>query len=380
MFSLLNTRAGDRYLFSGRASDGPAIETTDHILGGDGARAGFRQVVAERLQADLGADGLGRLTVGSSGSQVSIAEAAAGSPFGFKIAGIATTIDGAQIDGPAGAPPAESISLADSSPSEGQTVTLQLTLPDGSSTTLTLTATTSAPPGPNQFSIGDSDATTADNLAAAVKGALTTLGKTTLTPASAMAAAKNFFDADGTHPPQRVAGPPFDTATALRDATASDTVTWYTGEAGADAARATATAKVDPSMSVAYGMRASEPAFRNMVEAMAVFATTTFSPSDPNGSETYAALTQRVAGALAGAPGQQQVSDIQAELGGAQATLKAAKDRHTQSAATLEDMLQGITGISPEEVGAKILALQTNLQATLQTTAMMYQTTILNYL
>jgi hypothetical protein len=85
-----------------------------------------------------------------------------------------------------------------------------------------------------------------------------------------------------------------------------------------------------------------------MVEAMAVFATATFSPSDPNGSQTYAALTQRVAGALAGAPGQQQVSDIQAELGGAQATLKAARDRHTQSAATLEDMLQGITGISPE--------------------------------
>jgi hypothetical protein len=43
-------------------------------------------------------------------------------------------------------------------------------------------------------------------------------------------------------------------------------------------------------------------------------------------------------------------------------------------------MLQGIEGISNEEVAAKILALQTTLQASLQTTAILYQTNILQYL
>src|SRR5262249_1538473 len=63
MLGLLNTRAGDRYLFSGRAADQPAVETLDHVMNGDGARAGFKQVTAERKQADLGANGLGRLTI-----------------------------------------------------------------------------------------------------------------------------------------------------------------------------------------------------------------------------------------------------------------------------------------------------------------------------
>src|SRR5262245_18372147 len=81
--ALLNTRAGDHYLFGGRACDQPPVETLDHILNGDGARAGFKQVLAERNQADLGADGLGRLTISSSANVVKVAEDFAGSPFGF---------------------------------------------------------------------------------------------------------------------------------------------------------------------------------------------------------------------------------------------------------------------------------------------------------
>jgi hypothetical protein len=36
--------------------------------------------------------------------------------------------------------------------------------------------------------------------------------------------------------------------------------------------------------------------------------------------------------------------------------------------------------VQPEEVGAQILALQTNLQATLQTTALLLRTSLVNYL
>src|SRR5215210_5631391 len=63
ILGLLNTPAGDRYLFSGRAGDRPATETLDHILNGDGTRAGLKQIIAERNQADLGVNGLGRLAI-----------------------------------------------------------------------------------------------------------------------------------------------------------------------------------------------------------------------------------------------------------------------------------------------------------------------------
>ena len=65
MIGLLNSQAGDRYLFSGRATDKPAVESYDHILNGNGSQAGLKQIISERNQADLGANGLGRLTLSS---------------------------------------------------------------------------------------------------------------------------------------------------------------------------------------------------------------------------------------------------------------------------------------------------------------------------
>ncbi len=56
ILGLLNTKAGDHYLFSGRATDQPAVDTMDHILNGNGAQAGLKQLISERTQADLGAD------------------------------------------------------------------------------------------------------------------------------------------------------------------------------------------------------------------------------------------------------------------------------------------------------------------------------------
>jgi flagellin-like hook-associated protein FlgL len=380
VFALLNSQVGNRYLFSGRATDAPAAAPLDDILNGDGTRAGFKQVMAERLQADLGAGGLGRLAITRTGATVSIAEDVAASPFGFKIDGISTSVTGASVNGPAGSPPSQSISFAGSAPSAGQTVTVRLSLPDGSSETITLTATNSATPGPNEFTIGAGNGATAVNLRNALTAAVTTLAQTSLRAASAMAAAEDFFNVDDSQPPQRVAGPPFNTATALVDGTAANTVTWYTGEGGADAARTTAVARVDASMSIAYGMRANEQGFRSVIQALAVFSTATFSETDPNSSAAYAAFQQRVAKELSGGPGRQKVMDIAAELGGAQATLGAAKERHRQTEASLTDLLQSIEGVKLEEVGAQILALQTNLQASLQTTALLYRTTLLNYL
>jgi flagellin-like hook-associated protein FlgL len=377
---LLNTQVGDRYLFSGRAVDKPAVETTDHILNGDGARAGFKQVLAERAQADLGANGLGRLVIpAASGSQVSVSEDVAGSPFGFKLSGVSATLTGATVGGPTGSPAGITVNFA-GNPSAGDAITLSFTLPDGTSEKLTLSATTAAPPGAGQFTIGANAAATATNLQAALTSGIGKLAATALTAASAVAAAHDFFDVDVGHPPQRVAGPPFDTATALVAATASNTVTWYTGEMGSDPARGSAVAQVDDQLSVAYGVRGNEQAIRATVANIAVYAATTFAASDPNAADRYSALGQRIGTALAGPPGQQKIEDIQSEFAYAQITMQSASERQSQRRSTLQGLLEGIEGAPQEQVAAQILTLQTRLQASLQTTAMLYRISIMNYL
>ena len=61
-------------------------------------------------------------------------------------------------------------------------------------------------------------------------------------------------------------------------------------------------------------------------------------------------------------------------------TLGAARDRHIQTQSVLTDLLDHIEGVPMEEVAAQILAMQTRLQASLQTTAMLFQTSLVNYL
>ncbi len=381
LVGLLNTQAGDRYLFSGRAVDRAATETSNAIVEGDSARAGLKQIIAERRQADLGADGLGRLVLSApSATSVQIAEDHATSPFGFKLSAVGGTLSGATYSGPAGAPAAVSVDLGVTNPAAGETVRFTFALPDGTTADLTLTATDTAPPGPNEFTLGASPAASAANLQAALTTALGNLGSTALTAASAMAAGENFFNIDDANPPQRVAGPPFDTATALVDGTAANTVSWYTGEAGSEAARTTALARADQTLALSYGMRANEQSLRQAMLGVAVFASVSFSPSDPQAGGAYEALKSRVVALLDGPPNQQRIADIQSELAGVQTALAAAGERHKQTSVMIGDFTQEVEGISQEEVAARILSLQTSLQATLQTTAMLLRTSLINFL
>ena len=367
------------YIFSGLATNQAAVDSLDHIMNGNGAQAGFKQVLSERQQAD-GANGLGRLLIPPpAGTVVTVSEDAAGSPFGLKLAGVNSTLTGTIVAGPAGVPPAISVNVQ-TNPNAGEMLNLSFTLPDGSSENLTLTATTSNPPGANQFTIGATAAATAANLQAALTTAVSKLADTSLVAASAVAAAKDFFDTDAANPPQRVNGPPFNTATSLIAGTPSNTVTWYTGEAGASPARSTAIARVDPAVTISFGMRANEQGLRNVVKNVAVFAAMSFSANDPNAADQYSALTARLAANFAPSQGTQTVADIQTELVNAQTMANTAKDRHTQSTATLTDFLQKIENVSPDQVGTELLSVQTALQASLQTTAMLSKLSLINYL
>jgi flagellar hook-associated protein 3 FlgL len=379
MVGALNTGVNGHYLFSGTTVNQEPVETADHILNGDGLKAGLIQVIDERKQADLGATGLGRLVVSApTATSVAIDEDSL-SPFGFKLVGVTTTMSGATPIQPTGTPPSMSVDVGSATPSDGDTVKFTFTLPDGTTRDLTLTATSSPGPSPGKFSIGATPTATATNLQAALTQRLATLAGTELAAASAVVAGNDFFNTDASHPPQRVAGPPFDTATSLVDGSAN-TVAWYTGDDATNDPRSTSIVRADDALTVSYGARANEQALRLAVQNMAVFAAVQLSGSDPNAAGNYSALKQRVGANLNGVPNQQKVSDIAGQLASAQVALNNAKDRQDQTGTTLRNLLQSVESVAPEDVATQILALQTSLQATMQTTAMLLQTSLLKYL
>ena len=373
ILSLLNTQVGGNYIFSGSAVNQPSVASASEILNGNGSQAGLTQLISQRQQADLGANGLGRLTVGGSGSDVTLTQD--GSPFGFQLAGVNSSLTGATATGPTGSPPTISINLA-SNPNPNDTISFELTLPDGSSQTLTLQATSASPPGANQFTIGANPTATAANLQTALTTSIGNLAQTALPAASAIAASNNFF-AD---PPQVVSGPPYDTAMSLVNGTPANTVFWYTGENGATPALQTATAQVGPSTTIAYGMRATEPAITSLVANVAALAATTFSASNPNAQASYQALCSSVQANLAGQSGTQSISDIEANIANAQTTVTNATALNTQTQNTLQDMLQGFEGVNQNQIGEQILTLQNNLSASMSVTARLAQMSLVNYL
>jgi hypothetical protein len=111
-----------------------------------------------------------------------------------------------------------------------------------------------------------------------------------------------------------------------------------------------------------------------------VYAAVTTNAANPNSKAQVNALQQRVSANLAPQTGQQSIQDMQAEFAGAQSAIKASTDRQTQLKGMAQTMLDQIEGINQDEVATKILALQTSLQASYQTTSMLYQTTLTKFL
>jgi flagellin-like hook-associated protein FlgL len=254
-------------------------------------------------------------------------------------------------------------------------------MPDGTQKTITLTASSETPPPSGSFAIGATADDTAANIAGALDGAIQTAGKTDLVAASAMAASNDFFNIDADHPPQRVSGTgPFYNATSLRDATATDTVRWYTGDDATGDPRASMTARVDDAITVSYGVRGNEEAIRNAVQNFATLAVMSFSGSDPDAHDRYVALTQRAGDNLAANPAKQQISAIETQIAGANVSANAAQQRIDDRKPILQGILDDIENVDPNEIGVKLLAMQTQIQASMQTTAMLSKLTLVNFM
>jgi hypothetical protein len=502
MLGILNMQAGDRYLFSGGAINTPAVASMDDILNGTTTQAGLKQVISERQQADLGTTGLGRLVITSpTPTSAQVAEDVAGSPFGLKLKAVSSSLTGATVTGPAGSPSAVSVDLGATNPNNGDKVSFAFTLPDGTTESIQLTASSAAPPPAGSFAIGATSTVTAANLKAALNTAIGTLANTSLVAASAVAAGDNFFNSAGTAtgsvvnnkaaipapitgatllsgaastdslatnfaagdtitvngtpitfvasgatgnqlnvtdsvqtlltkidsitgtstpstihggvitlhtdnatnltvtssnsaafaalgfgatatatlPPLRVGGSPLSAATSLVSGTAN-TISWYTGETGPGSARATATARVDQSVTVQYGARANETAIRWQLQTVAVFAAVTTSTANPNAAAQVQALSLRVTQNLLPQPRQQTIQDIQSDFAAAQLTMKDTTARQKQTQGMLQGIVDQAESVSRDQVASQILALQTALQASYQTTAMLSQLTLTKYL
>jgi flagellar hook-associated protein 3 FlgL len=196
---ILNTQVGDRYIFSGNAISTPALASADDILNGTGTKAGLKQVIAERQQADLGTNGLGRLVISSpTTTSVNVAEDVAGSPFGLKLASVTSSLTNATVTGPSGSPPSVAVDLTAGNPNSGDQISFAFNLPDGTTESIQLTASSATPPPTGSFAIGATPAATTANLNAALTSAISTLAGTKLVAASAVEAGDNFFNTDGT--------------------------------------------------------------------------------------------------------------------------------------------------------------------------------------
>ena len=207
---ILNTQAGDRYLFSGSAINTPAVADVNSILNGSGTQAGLKQVIAERAQAD-GTTGLGRLVLSPGRdnpaprppTSFSIAEDVAGSPFGLKLNSVSSTLTGATVTGPSGSPSGISVSLGTTNPNPGDQISITFNLPDGTTESVQLTASNTTPAPADSFAIATCPATpdaatTAANLNNALNTAIGTLANTSLVAASAIEAGNDFFDPSST--------------------------------------------------------------------------------------------------------------------------------------------------------------------------------------
>ncbi|CAD5267721.1 Flagellin FlgL [Bosea sp. 62] len=379
---LLNSQVNGRYLFSGRTSDVEPVVDYSLIMDGDATHAGLKQLISERKQADIGAGGMGRLVTGGAGTNATIAEEAAGLPYGFKLTGASSSTAAMTTAYNAGPPADIAVNVA-AQPQPGDTLKFALKLPDGTTEEITLTARAAGTTGDpaEGFVIGADANATAANLRTAIGAALSREAKTSLSAASAQVAAKDFFAGSKSNPPLRVPGPPFDTATAApAPGTAANTVIWYQGDDAAGSARATSNVQVDQGQQVAAGARANEEAFRTGLAQFAIMAAETFPASDPNSKLAYGAMTERVRSTIGFPTGTQAPSEIIVELGSAQTAMAQAKERHTATKDYLSTTLSGVEDITKEEVAMQILALQTTLQASYQTTSMLQQLRLTNYL
>lgn len=287
--------------------------------------------------------GLGRLAPARSDETVTLTEKVpVSASHGFRISGVTSSVTnpGAlTASHTPGNPASMSVAFDDAfALAAGDSVTVTLTEPNGTTRNVTLTAV-AGKAGPGQFSIGTSDLASAENFEKALLRAVT-----------------------------------------------------ETAAAAEGNPRQSVNAVVEDSGRVAYGMQANESGYLRMMRSLAAMTVETYpeiaNAPDPNAAalaparERFDAMARRQQLELSEGRNAERgsIELITMELGVARATMNAAASRHTNYKAQLDNLLSDVETVNKEEVAMEILALQTRLTASYQATAMVSQLSLVNFL
>ncbi|WP_119308105.1 hypothetical protein [Cohaesibacter haloalkalitolerans] len=379
MIGLLNTEVDGDFVFSGTTTDVVPAASYDRIVYGYGGEDGLLTVTDERIRADAGADGLGRLDLTAAGPTFTIAEQA--TDFGYKLSAVTSTLSNVTVNGPAGSPAGIDVTVT-GTPEPGQVLSFTFDMPDGSIEIIKLTGQdgpTDASEG--QFSINGAP----DVVAASIRDVLAfQLGKNVATEgeaASRIQASLDFFMTSNDGEPKRVVGTP-ETATTLDTATAAGkpTLNWYAGDNSTVKSRDTATVMIDNRLSVSYGARANEDSIARQLAYMTAFSLPTYEQNSDTDKARYTHFADAVSAGLASVNQGDVVKTTLTEIGVASKAMKDANSRHITSKSMLQTTLSEKEGINREEVAAKIMTIKTTIEASYQAASMMYNLSLTNFI
>lgn len=385
--NLLNTEVAGYYVFGGTDAVSDPVATMNVILNGDGTKDGLRTVMSEYQQANLGAAGTGRVDTSAitDNSPVdvtfSIAEDGA-HDFGFDISAVTSTLSNVNITGPAAADPDTVDVQFTDQPNLGEKITIEMTLPPDHAETVTMefTAATSGE-ADGTFAIGVDMAETAQNLRDAIATEIENLAQTTLKAKSDEWATQEFFSTFGGNEPQRVDGPPFDTATAVIGG-GSTTVDWYTGRnTPTNDPRSDKNAVIDSNLTVEYGVRANEDPIRELVQSLAAFVAADFSGGTQTDEKYYNELSSRMRTQLHPAGVDQSgIIDIATDIAITHRTVKLTDDRHVLVKSNYEGTISEIEGVDKDLLAAEILQLQNTIEVSYRATSIVFNLSLSDYL
>jgi flagellin-like hook-associated protein FlgL len=127
-------------------------------------------------------------------------------------------------------------------------------------------------------------------------------------------------------------------------------------------------------------MRANEQAFSWALRQMAVLSAVDVSGGTATDSEVHTQLLLRTKGNLGIPAGVQSIAAVEVEVAGAAQAASQAKTRHTAMAATYQKVVDDTINTDQTETVTKLLALQTQMQASYQATSILYKMSLTNYM
>ena len=375
MIEMLNTNDTSTYVFGGKESNTPPVISKEEMLDGTPGKAGLKQLVSERKQADLGADSLGRTAITRTGATVNFAETVANLPFGFKIQSVTSTLDNATVTGPTGTPPAVSTNFT-GVPTLGKSFTVKLGLPDGSSKDVVLT--TALTQGVGTFSPGLDAQATADNFKTALTNTIKFTAETALASASALATSQDFFTGIVAKPLQRVQGPNFATATAFTIATDANTTVWYKGTDTATDPRQDRLLVASQRIKVGIGVRANEAGFQKTLASLGALLATEFSTTEATAIAQFGDGRDRSVAAIAAAV--PSVEAVILSLGTSKALVEDVEKNNVTTKEIINQALDDVEGVSLQETSVKLLAVQNQIDLTYKISSTIFRLSFSQYL